>query len=138
MPAISIPWWGQLEKRIFTRLKTKLNTALGSVFTDLFCTSSPMSKAASKFPTVYFRMIDWSETGNDLQNTDTNAVWATAQIDVISNTSKDDCETVIYQTINIMKSMRFSLIGMPTYTTSNNLYTGIVRFRRVIGQGDTI
>ena len=136
--AVKTPWWGQVEKRIFTRFKTKLNKELSETFPNLYCTSTPLSTTAAKFPTAYFHMVDWSETGNDLQNTDTNAILATLQIDVKANTNKTDCETVIYQTIEVMKSMRFSLIGMPTYTASNNLFTGIVRFRRIIGQDDTI
>ena len=78
------PWWAELESRLFTRYKTKLKTALGQKFTDLNCTMSPMTKAASKFPTAYFHMIDWTEALNDLQNTETNAILAGIQIDLVT------------------------------------------------------
>ena len=134
----SKPWWGLLESRLFTRFESKLKNAIGSKFPKLYCTSSPMTKAASQFPTAWFRMVDWVEAGNDLDNTEVSAILASLQVDVIANTSLTDCQTVIYETINIMKSMRFSIIGMPTYSANNNLYTGIVRFRRYIGGGEDV
>lgn len=136
--AVSKPWWAILESRLFTRFENRLKTALGSKFPKLYCTSSPMTKAASQFPTAYFHMVDWIEAGNDLENTETHAILATLQVDVFANTSLTDCQTVVYEAINIMKSMRFSIIGMPTYSASNNIYTGNVRFRRYIGGSDEI
>lgn len=136
--AVSKPWWALLESRLFTKFKTKLNNALSNKFPNLYCTSSPMTKAASQFPTAYFRMVDWIEAGNDLENTEVSAILATLQVDVIANTSLNDCKEVVNETISIMKSMSFSIIAMPTFTANNNLYTGIVRFRRYIGGGETV
>lgn len=136
--AESKAWWEKLEASLFTRFKTKLNNALSNKFPNLYCTSSPMTKAASQFPTAYFRMVDWIEAGNDLENTEVSAILATLQVDVIANTSLNDCKKVVNETISIMKSMSFSIIAMPTFTASNNLYTGIVRFRRYIGGGETV
>lgn len=136
--AVSKPWWALLESRLFTKFKTKLNNALSNKFPNLYCTSSPMTKAASQFPTAYFRMVDWIEAGNDLENTEVSAILATLQVDVIANTSLNDCKKVVNETISIMKSMSFSIIAMPTFTANNNLYTGIVRFRRYIGGGETV
>lgn len=136
--AVVKPWWASLESRLFTKYKNQLNTSLKEDFPNLNCTASPMSIAASKFPTSYFRFVDWIETGNDLENKETNAIIATVQVDVVANTTLSDCKEVIYETVNIMKSFSFSVIAMPVYTASNNLYTGIVRFRRVIGGGEDI
>lgn len=135
---VTKPWWASLESRMFTIYQTKLRNSLSEKCPKLHCTASPMTKSASQFPTAYFRMVDWIESGNDIQNVDTNAILATLQIDVITNTSLDDCKEVIFETINIMKSMRFNIIGMPVYSASNNLYTGIVRCRRYIGGGETV
>lgn len=136
--AVNKPWWASLESTLFTKYKTRLRQSCSEKFPQLYCTASPMTTAASKFPTAYFRMADWMEVGNDLPNTETNAILGTIQVDVITNTSLDDCKEVIYETINIMKAMRFNMIGMPVYSAQNNLYTGVVRFRRYIGSGDTI
>ena len=136
--AASKPWWASLESRMFTIYKNRMESEFSSKFPNLYCTSSPMTQSASRFPTAYFRMADWTETGNDLENSETNAIHATVQIDVVSNTSLTDCKEVIYKTINIMKSFRFNIIGMPVYTANNNLYTGIVRCRRIIGNGEDI
>lgn len=136
--AVTKPWWASLESKMFTIYQTKLRKSLSEKYPKLHCTASPMTKSASQFPTAYFRMVDWIESGNDIQNVDTNAILATLQIDVITNTSLDDCKEVIFETINIMKSMRFNIIGMPVYSASNNLYTGIVRCRRYIGGGETV
>ena len=132
------PWWAELESRIFTLYKTKLNKALGEKYPNLNCTVSPMTKAASKFPTAYIHMADWAERGNDLDNTETNAILGTLQLEVIANTSLNDCKEVIYESINILKSLRFNIVGMPIYTADNNLYTGVVRLRRVIGKGESL
>ena len=99
---------------------------------------SPMTKAASKFPTAYIRMADWVETGNDLENTETNAIIGTLQLDVIANTSLNDCKEVVYESVNILKSLRFNIVGMPIYTSNENLFTGVIRFRRVIGNGESL
>ena len=136
--AVTKPWWAELESRIFTIYKTKLNRTLISKFPNLNCTVSPMTKAASKFPTAYLHMADWIETGNDLENTETNAIIGTLQLDVIANTSLDDCKEVVYESINILKSLRFNIVGMPIYTANNNLYTGVIRFRRVVGNGESL
>lgn len=136
--AVNKPWWATLEAKMFTVFKSKMRTALISDFPNLYCTASPMTKSASKFPTAYFRMVDWVEQGNDIDNTDTHGILATVQVDVIANTSLNDCKTVMYETINILKSMRFSIIAMPIYTSENNLYRGIVRCRRPIGADDEI
>ena len=136
--AVEKPWWAKLESRLFTLYKTRLKKSLGEKFPKLYCTDSPMTKAASQFPTAYIRMIDWIERGNDLKNTESNAMMATVQVDVIANTSLNDCKEVCYETINIMKSLRFNIIGMPVYTANNNLYTGVIRFRRMIGGGEDI
>ena len=134
--AVIKPWWASLESRLFTTYKTRLEKAVKEKFPKLYCTASPMTKAASQFPTAYFRMVDWIEQGNDLDNTDTNAILATVQVDVITNTSLNDCKEVVYETTNIMKALSFSIIAMPIYTANNNLYTGVIRFRRMIGGGD--
>ena len=117
--AVNKPWWASLESTLFTKYKTRLRQSCSEKFPQLYCTASPMTTAASKFPTAY-------------------AILGTIQVDVITNTSLDDCKEVIYETINIMKAMRFDMIGMPIYSAQNNLYTGVVRFRRYIGSGDTI
>ena len=135
--AVIKPWWASLESRLFTTYKTRLEKAVKEKFPKLYCTASPMTKAASQFPTAYFRMVDWIEQGNDLDNTDTNAILATVQVDVISNTSLNDCKEVVYETTNIMKALSFSIIAMPIYTANNNLYTGVIRFRRMIGGSDS-
>lgn len=131
-------WWAELESRLFTLYKTKLNNALGDKYPNLNCTMSPMTKAASKFPTAYIRMADWVETGNDLENTETNAIIGTLQLDVIANTSLNDCKEVVYESVNILKSLRFNIVGMPIYTSNENLFTGVIRFRRVIGNGESL
>ena len=102
MAVASKPWWAELESRLFTKYKTQMNTALLSSYPNLKCTASPISISASKFPTAYFRMVDWVETGNDIENTDTNAIIATVQVDIVVNTSLTDCKEVIYETINII------------------------------------
>lgn len=135
--AVIKPWWASLESRLFTTYKTRLEKAVKEKFPKLYCTASPMTKAASQFPTAYFRMVDWIEQGNDLDNIDTNAILATVQVDVISNTSLNDCKEVVYETTNIMKALSFSIIAMPIYSANNNLYTGVIRFRRMIGGGDS-
>lgn len=132
------PWWAELESRLFTLYTKRIRDALSEKYPNIKCTASPMTISASKFPTCYFRMVDWIETGNDLDNTETHAVTATLQVDVIANTSLSDCKEVVYETIDIVKSLRFNIIAMPIYSASNNLYTGVIRFRRIIGGSEEI
>ena len=135
MPS-STPWWASLESTIFTIVKTRLNKTLGNSFPKLYCTMSPVTQSAAQFPTVYIHSADWIESGNDLRNNEIHAVMLTMQIDIVANSSLADAKKVTNECINIMKSLRFNVITMPIYSSTENLFTGTLRFRRYICQGE--
>lgn len=136
MPSSTTPWWASLESTIFTIVKTRLTKTLGNTFPKLYCTMSPVTQSAAQFPTVYIHSADWIEAGNDLRNDDIHAVLLTMQIDIVANSTLTDAKKVTNECINIMKSLRFNVLSMPVYSSTENLYTGVLRFRRYIGQGE--
>lgn len=136
--ASSTPWWASLESTIFTVAKTRLNRELKTAYPKLYCTMSPVTQSEAQFPTVYIHSASWMESGNDLDNVDVNAVLLTMQIDVIANSSLADAKKVMNECVGIMKTMRFNIQSMPIYSSDNNLFTGVARFRRYIGEGEDL
>lgn len=133
---LSTLWWASLESVIFTKVKTKLTKNIGEDFPKLYCTMSPVTQSAANFPTVYIHSVDWMESGQDLDNDDIHAVLLTMQIDVIANSSLADTKKVMNECVGIMKSMRFDIMAMPIYSSQDNLFMGVLRFRRYIGGND--
>ena len=134
--AANTPWWASLESVIYTKMKTRLTKAIGKDFPKLYCTMSPVTQSAAQFPTVYIHSVDWMESGQDLDNDDIHAVLLTMQIDVIANSSLADTKKVMNECVGIMKSMRFDALSMPIYSSQDNLFMSVLRFRRYVGAND--
>lgn len=130
-------WWDEIDSYLYTYLNVKLKSALLSDFPMLYVTTSPRTDAAARFPTVYIHSLESVEVGEDYSNTDIHGTIKSIQIDVISNSSMADAKKVMREVVALMKAKRFSIVGFPIYTSENNVYTGVCRFRRVIGANDS-
>ena len=75
------------------------------------------------------------ETGNSIPNNVIHAIRPTIQIDVQTNTSKDDCMRVANACVYAMKSLQFSTIIAGT-AKENNMHRCIITASRVIANGD--
>ena len=129
-------WYADLESTIFTIVKFRLEKKLKIKYPKLFCTTSSQTDAEPVFPTVFLREIQPVETGMDLENKTVNAVIESLQVDVTTNQSKKDCKIVTTEVVNQLKALKFSIVSMPVYLEEGNVFRGIVRVRRLIGNGD--
>lgn len=92
-----------------------------------------------KFPTVHLKKLQWPEEGRTLDGTEVNGVLASFQIDVIDNKSDNNAENVADVICDIMKSMRFEMVGDPfPNSQSTGEYRYTARYQRIVGAGDTL
>lgn len=128
----------RIETQVFSRIKYGFPKEVAKDYPDLNFTTSDKVIAKAKFPCVYVHMLGSPETGENLDNIDTNMVNATFQIDVMDNEEQTRAGNVAKEVMRIMKSMRFSMAMMPYYDNTDSAYRCIMRCRRLIGSGETL
>ena len=57
---------------------------------------------------------------------------------VWTNTTETDCRNIIGEAVNQMKLLQFNVIGMPIVQVNDKVSCGVMRCRRMIGNGDKI
>ena len=132
-------WTKYIKSIIFTRIKTDGTAKLKATFPDIYFTTSDKVSTNPKFPTVYLKKLQGQENGRTLDGISVNGVLASFQIDVIDNKSDSNAENVADAIGDIMKSMRFEMVGdsFPN-SQSTGEYRFTSRWQRVIADGDTI
>lgn len=131
-------WTSDIESMVFTRVKAKGNNALKSAYPNINFTTSDRVKTEPKFPTVYVHEVGSVEQGMDLENTQINSILTTFQIDVTDNKKQQNARDVMKEILKIMKSMRFTVIAMPQFQNTDDVYRQTARFRRAIDWNDTL
>lgn len=129
-------WVFDLEDKIFTVVKTKCKKALIDDFPKITFTTSDLNENTTVLPCVYIHELQGKEIGNDLENQTINAVMETLQVEVFTNTSKDDAKYIISVVAEVFKEMRFSIVGMPIFDNQDTKYRCVMRVRRVVGNND--
>ena len=136
---MSADWVMMLPSSVFTRIKVKMPKELKSGNTTIKLTSSNFSTVGSSntsavFPFIYVQSLSATEQGRDLEGMNINGALFTFQVDVIDNKSQSNARIVMTE---IMKSMRFEIIAMPTFEgTQDNTHRMTARFRRAIDEND--
>lgn len=123
---------------VFTMVKVHFSSTIKAKYPDLYFTNSDKTQTTSRFPTIYIHEIGSIEQGQNLNNTEINAVLSTFQVDVIDNQSQTRANEIMDEVLRIMKVMRFSIIAMPEFQNTDSDYRSIARFRRMIGAGDKL
>lgn len=129
---------GMLDSQIFTRIKTQFPEKVKKKYPDLKFTNSDRADTNPKFPTVYVHQMGSMEQAQDLSGENLNAVLATYQIEVSTNTKQSEAQDVMSYIVKIMKKMRFSIIAMPEFQNTTSVYRSVARFRRMIGENDIL
>ena len=127
-----------IEARVYSRVKNKYPQNLKQKFPDTFFTRDNRVKDDPQFPTVYVHQLSSVEQGQDLQNDDICAILSTFQIEVTDNESMDNAKEVMDNVCKTMKSMRFSIVSMPEFRNTQDVYRIVGRFRRLIASLDTL
>lgn len=125
------------ENIVFTKIKAKFSEKLKTKYTNLYFTTSDKVQTNPKFPTIYVHELPSAEKGNDLENTEIAGKLAVFQIEVFDNQSQTNASEVMTEVVRIMKSAGFSVNEMPHFNNTD-VYRKIARFRRIIGNGDTL
>lgn len=127
-----------VESIVFTRIKGKLPQNLKTKYNDLSFTTSNKVQATAKFPNVYVHLLPAVEKGRDLEGLTINGGLFTFQIEVTDSQSQNIADEVMQGVVTIMKSMRFEVMAFPEFRNADSAYRSVARFRRVIGNGDTL
>lgn len=135
---MSNAWYAELDTKIFTILKTKLNKKFLSKKPNLVVTNSDRNTGVAKFPNVYIQALSFSERGQDLDGLTVNAMLVSYQISVSSNVSQEEVTDVISECIEIVKAMRFEIAEFPRFDNIGEVYVARMRIKRVIGANDAL
>ena len=127
----------QLENIVTAKLKVIVPRLTNGKYPYMSFTNE-ISDNTPSFPNVYVHELEPSEVGRDLSNNKIHALRDTIQIDVSTNTSKNDSRIVSIACVNAMKTLKYSLVSGPTYIKSNNIHRFVIRFRRIVANGDEL
>ncbi len=131
-------WAINLESTVVALVKAKTLSKLKENYPKVRITDEGESENAPVFPTVYIHILPATEQGQTLDGQSINALLATFQVDVTTNTNKSDCRTVMAAISEVFKTMRFQGTSMPEFSISNKVHKSTARFRRMIAANDRL
>lgn len=127
-----------LETRVYSRLVNKVPSGLRTKYPSLKFTKNNKELKNASFPCVYVHELPSVEEGQDLQNTDICAVMSSFQIEVYDNENPENAKKVMDYVCDTMKSMRYSIVSMPSFDNTDDYYRRVARFRRLVASLDTL
>ena len=127
-------WYMQIQSKVFTQVEYMMKKK----YPSLNCTTKNENGMPAKFPTLYLHELAPVEQGQDLTNETVNAVLSTIEIQVWTNTTETDCRKIIAEAVSQMKALQFNVPSMPVIEVSDKISWGVIRCRRMIGNGDKI
>lgn len=131
-------WATDLESTVTALVKAKSLPQLQKKYSKIRITDEGENSGSAVFPTVYIHLLSPTEQGQTLDGQTINALLATFQVDVTTNTSKSDCRKVMATVMNVFKKMRFQGKSLPETSINNKIYHSVARFSRVIGANDRL
>lgn len=131
-------WATDLESTVTALVKAKSLPQLQKKYSKIRITDEGENSGSAVFPTVYIHLLSPTEQGQTLDGQTINALLATFQVDVTTNTSKSDCRNVMATVMNVFKEMRFQGKSLPETSINNKIYHSVARFSRVIGANDRL
>lgn len=127
-----------LESIIFSRLKAEFSPKIKAKYKDLNFTTQEESKVKPKFPNVYVYLMPGTEVGQTLDGTTFAGGTFTFQIRVTNNNGQTAVQEITNEIVRIMKKMRFSIVATPVYENDADTQWSVMRFRRMICDGDVL
>ena len=127
-------WYMQIQNKVFTQIQYMMQKK----YPNLKCTTRNENGLPAEFPTLFLHELAPVELGQDLTNETVNAILATIEIQVWTNTTEDDCRSIIAEALNQMKLLQFNVPEMPLVEVSDRISWGVIRCKRIIGNGDKI
>lgn len=128
-------WISDFKRNIGSYLKLKVKQA----HPKAYVTDKSKDLSEPSFPTVYYHALPFTEQGGDIEGKSINGISASYQVDVITNTSQEDSESIMATVVGLFKNMHFQVTSMPEFNnTSEDTYRSTARFKRVVGADDTL
>lgn len=127
-------WYMQIQNKVFTQVQYMMQKK----YPNLKCTTRNENGLPAEFPTLFLHELAPVELGQDLTNETVNAILATIEIQVWTNTTESDCRSIIAEALNQMKLLQFNVPEMPLVEVSDRISWGVIRCKRIIGNGDKI
>lgn len=127
-------WYSGIKDKVFTQVSYMVK----KTYPKLICTTVNENTIPSKFPTMYLHELQPAEAGNDLTNETVNAVICTIEVMVWTNTTETDCRQICDCITEEFKRLQFNVTMMPLVEMRNNIASGVIRFRRIVGNGDLL
>lgn len=131
-------WAIELESTVTALVKAKTLTQLKKTYPKIVITNEGENSGQAVFPTIYIHLLPAVEQGQTLDGQGINALLATFQVDITTNTSKADCRKVMATITDVFKTMRFSGTSMPETSVSNKIHRSTARFRRIVAANDRL
>lgn len=131
-------WAIDLESTVTALIKAKALPQLQKTYPKISITNEGENSGSAVFPTVYIHLLPAVEQGQTLDGQTINALLATFQVDVTTNTSKSDCRKVMEIIMEAFKAMRLQGTSMPEFSVSNKVHKSTARFRRIIAANDRL
>lgn len=132
-------WIFLIPSVVYSRIQDNFDEELKTQYgmtADNFSTTDVSNKNAV-FPFVFINQIQGTEEGQTLDGQSVNGGTFSFQIDVYDNKSQQRARTVMAEVCEIMKSMHFEIVAMPT-VDSGDTHRCTMRFRRIIGASDSL
>ena len=127
-------WYMQIQSKVFTQIQYMMKKK----YAKLKCTTKNENGMPAEFPTLYLHELEPIERGQDVTNETVNAVLSTVEIQVWTNTTEDDCRKIMAEAVDQMKKLQFNIIAMPVIKTNDKISWGVMRGRRMVGNGDKL
>lgn len=129
-------WFFDIENLVFTNIKVNASKKLKDKFPNINFTTSNRTQGSPIYPTVYIHENEGQEKGQDLENKTINAVLSNIQVEVITDTSKDDAKKIASVCTDILKNMSFNITALPVFEEGSSYYRLIMRCSRTFGNAD--
>ena len=132
-------WVFDIQDKIYSRLQAMCLSKLAGTYKDITVTMDDHVPTKPKFPNVYLHFMTPVEIGGDLDGSDINAVYLTAQVDVtVTNAQGMTVANKVSQVVvDCMKEMRFAAT-LPEFVNTDSEYRTVSRFTRTIGNADKL
>ena len=128
---ISVNQWAyDLEKKIFSIVKSRAYEKLKSKYPSVYITDIEKNTSKAVFPTVYIHELPGVEKASDLEGFSINAV--------ITNTSQNDANKVMAIVADEFKRLCFKVTAMPEFDGTGETYRSTMRVRRIISANDIL
>lgn len=132
-------WTKGIFTSVFSRVSANGRIRLISKYPKIVFTNNTPKTKITVFPTVIISKLQGSEISKDIEGSYINGIVSNIQIEVITNTSQDDADYIADVCLDLMKSLRYEMIGEPySVSTQDSQYRNVARYRRSIDQGDII